>query len=84
MCYCYSLSPSFSLSLSAFTYYSSSFSSSFSCSSSFSSFSSFFSFSPQEEAMRTVEGVHSEWKFNDWLDIRSVHSGYWDYCESKK
>lgn len=31
------------------------------------------------EAAATVEGVWSEWRFNAWLDVRSVHSGYWDY-----
>eukprot|EP01147_Barroeca_monosierra_P005731 gene5731-215_t len=32
-----------------------------------------------ETASNTVEGVYSEWKFNDWLDVRCVQSGYFQY-----
>ena len=37
----------------------------------------------QETAAATVEGVHSEWQSNqDWLDVRCVQSGYFQYRTS--
>lgn len=33
----------------------------------------------QEVAAQTVEGVFSEWTHNEWLDVRCVQSGYWEY-----
>eukprot|EP00043_Microstomoeca_roanoka_P030112 m.24732 g.24732 ORF g.24732 m.24732 type:complete len:427 (+) comp9734_c0_seq1:79-1359(+) len=32
-----------------------------------------------ETAANTVEGVYSEWRVNDWLDVRCVQSGYFQY-----
>ena len=32
-----------------------------------------------ESAANTVEGVYSEWRVNDWLDVRCVQSGYFQY-----
>ncbi|EGD76040.1 hypothetical protein PTSG_00749 [Salpingoeca rosetta] len=32
-----------------------------------------------KHAAATVEGVYSEWRVNDWLDVRCVQSGYFQY-----
>eukprot|EP00050_Salpingoeca_kvevrii_P005996 m.286864 g.286864 ORF g.286864 m.286864 type:complete len:398 (+) comp11659_c0_seq1:228-1421(+) len=32
-----------------------------------------------DSAAAIVEGVHSEWRNNEWLDVRSVQSGYFEY-----
>jgi len=39
----------------------------------------FFSAEHQDSAAAIVEGVFSEWQSNDWLNIRSVQSGYFEY-----
>ena len=31
------------------------------------------------EAAALVEGIHTEWKNNSWLNVRCVQSGYWSY-----